>query len=185
MNEALLIIDVQNDYFKSGKMELKNTEKALENIKIILENFRQEKKEIIFIQHIAVRNDAGFFLKDTEGAKIKKEIEPLDKEKVIIKNYPNSFIKTELESYLKEKKIDTLIITGMMSHMCVDSTTRAAKDLGYNCIVLHDTCATKDFDFNGRAVLAEDIHNSFMSALGYYYAEILKTREYLDKYSQK
>lgn len=185
MNEALLIIDVQNDYFKNGKMELKKPEEAQKNIKVILEKFRQEKKEIIFIQHIAVRDDAGFFLKDTEGAEIKKEIEPLEGEKVIIKNYPNSFIKTELESYLKEKNIDTLIITGMMSHMCVDSTSRAAKDLGYNCIVIQDACATKDFIFNEKIISAEDIHNSFMSALSYYYAEVLKTTEYLDKYLQK
>ena len=82
MKEALLIIDVQNDYFQGGKMELKNPLIAVENIKKLLGKFRNEKKEIIFIKHIAVREDAGFFLKDTQGAEIYSEIFPHDSEKI-------------------------------------------------------------------------------------------------------
>ena len=179
MKEALIIIDVQNDYFEGGKMELKNPLEALENIKRLLVKFRNEKKEIIFIQHIAAREDAGFFLKNTYGTEIHKEITPLISEKTVVKNYPNSFFNTELDEYLKEKGVDTLVITGMMTHMCVDSTTRAAKDLGYKCLLIKDTCTTRDFIFEGKTVTAENIQNSFMAALGYYYADIMNCEEYL------
>ena len=180
MKEALIIIDVQNDYFEGGKMELKNPLKALKNIKRLLRKFRNEKKEIIFIQHIAIREEAGFFLKDTYGAEIHEAVTPSASEKIVVKNYPNSFFNTELDNYLKEKDIENLIITGMMTHMCVDSTTRAARDLGYNCVVIKDTCAARDFIFEGNIVTAEDIQSSFMTALGYYYADILSCAEYLE-----
>ena len=179
MKEALIIIDVQNDYFQDGKMELRNPSEALENIKKLLAEFRNEKKEIIFIKHIAIREEAGFFLKDTYGSEIHEAIMPLASEKIVVKNYPNSFFNTELDEYLKEKNIENLVITGMMTHMCVDSTTRAARDLGYKCVVIKDTCATRDFIFEGNIVTAEDIQSSFMTALGYYYAEILSCAEYL------
>ena len=104
---------------------------------------------------------------------------PLASEKIVVKNYPNSFFNTELDEYLKEKNIENLVITGMMTHMCVDSTTRAARDLGYKCVVIKDTCAARDFVFEGNIVTAEDIQSSFMTALGYYYAEILSCAEYL------
>ena len=178
MKEALIIIDVQNDYFQGGKMELQNPLGALENLKKLLRWFRNEKKEVIFIQHIAVRKEAGFFLENTRGAEIHEEITPLDSEKIVVKNYPNSFFNTELEKYLKEKGVESLIITGMMTHMCVDSTTRAAKDLGYKCTVIKDACTTRDFIFEGKTVTAVEIQNSFMTALGYYYADILGCEEY-------
>jgi nicotinamidase-related amidase len=180
MKEALIIIDVQNDYFQGGKIELENPLDALKNIEKLLSKFRAEKKEVIFIQHISVREDAGFFLEKTEGAEIHKKILPLQSEKVIIKNYPNSFFYTELDKFLKEKAVESLVITGMMTHMCVDSTTRAAKDLGYKCTVIKDCCATRDFIFEENIVTAREIQNSFMTALGYYYADILSTKEYLE-----
>ena len=180
MKEALVIIDVQNDYFPGGKMELEKPFKALENIEKLLERFRMEKKEIIFVQHISVRKEAGFFLENTQGAEIHEKISPLNNEKIVVKNYPNSFFNTGLDEYLKEKNIKSLVITGMMTHMCVDSTTRAAKDLGYKCIVIKDACTTRDFAFEEEIVTAREIQNSFMAALGYYYADILSCEEFLE-----
>lgn len=85
MKEALLIIDVQNDYFKNGKMELVNSELTLENIKELLEKFRELNKEIIYIKHVSTREGSAFFLPDTDGVNIHSEIAPLKGEKVIIK----------------------------------------------------------------------------------------------------
>ena len=180
MKEALLIIDVQNDYFKNGKMELKNSEEALENIKLVLNKFRENNKEIIFIKHISNREGAAFFLPDTDGVNIHTEITPLNNEKIIEKSYPNSFRETELLEYLKIKNIETLVITGMMTQMCIDSTTRAAKDFDYECIVLGDTCATRDFIFEDNLVKAEDVQKSFLTALSYYYAKVMITKEYME-----
>jgi nicotinamidase-related amidase len=128
--KALIIIDIQNDYFKNGKMELVGSEQATENAKLILEKFRDERLPVIHIQHIARRPGATYFLPGTEGAEIHQDMKPKANEKVIVKHHPNSFRGTELFGYLKVNNITDLIICGMITHMCIDSTTRAAKTSG-------------------------------------------------------
>lgn len=115
--EALLIIDVQNDYFKNGRCELYQPEKALMAIKKLLHYFRTKKSSVNYIQHIVPEN-ADFFAPNTEGVEISGEIKPLVTEKVITKHYPNSFQKTELQVLLKKDGITDLVICGMMTHMC-------------------------------------------------------------------
>jgi nicotinamidase-related amidase len=107
-------------------MELVGSEKASKNAKTILEFFRDKKSPIVHIQHIATSPTATFFLSDTEGVKINKNVEPKGDEKVIIKHYPNSFRETELLDFLRSMQISELVICGMMTHMCIDTTTRAA-----------------------------------------------------------
>ena len=179
MNTALLIIDVQNDYFEGGAMTLVGTDKASENIKLLLKKFRTEHQPVVYIQHIATRPDATFFVPTTIGAEIHASIKPLDNEKVFIKHYPNSFRETDLLDYLKSLDITNLVICGMMTHMCIDATTRAAKDLGFNCTLIADACATKDLEINGKIVTAENVHNSFLAALNYFYSTVTNTNEYI------
>jgi nicotinamidase-related amidase len=180
MNKALIIIDIQNDYFENGAMQLVGAEKASNNAKLILEQFRKEKKPIIHIQHIANRLGATFFIPKTKGAEIHKVVKPNSNEKVIVKHFPNSFRETELLEYLKSKNITDLVICGMMTHMCVDSTTRAAKDLGYNCLVIGDACATKDLELNGVRVKSIDVQTAILSALSNFYSTIKTTEQYLE-----
>ncbi len=180
MNKALIIIDIQNDYFEKGTMPLVGSMKACEHAKLILDKFRKDELPVIYIQHIATRPDATFFIPDTEGADIHNMIKPLADEKIIVKHYPNSFRETELLEYLKENKVTDLVICGMMSHMCVDATTRAAKDLGFNITLIGDACATKDLEFNGTKALAKDVQTSFLSALNYFYSTVLTTEQYLN-----
>lgn len=99
---------------------------------------------------------------------------------MIVKHYPNSFRDTELADYLKSKNISNLVICGMMTHMCVDATTRAAKDMGYDIVLIGDACATKDQEINGQKVKAEEVQKSFLAALNYYYSTVLTTQQYLE-----
>ena len=179
MNTALLIIDVQNDYFEGGTMSLVGTDKASENIKLLLKKFRTENQPVIFIQHITTRPDATFFIPNTIGAEIHANVKPLDDEKVVIKHYPNSFRETDLLDHLKSLDVTNLIICGMMTHMCIDATTRAAKDLGFNCTLIADACATKDLEIDGTIVTAENVHNSFLAALNYFYSTVTNANEYI------
>lgn len=181
MKKALIIIDIQNDYFDNGTMTLIDSDKACENAKLLLDKFRAETLPVIFIQHIATRPDATFFLPNTEGAGIHKTISPLKSEKIVVKNYPNSFRETDLMEYLKETQITDLVICGMMTHMCVDATTRAAKDFGFNISVIGDACATKNLEYNGKVVDANEVQNSFLSALNYFYSTVQTTEEYLNQ----
>jgi nicotinamidase-related amidase len=179
MNTALLIIDIQNDYFENGAMELVGSDIASLNTRKILEYFRSNNFPIIFIKHIALNPKATFFLPETQGAEIHENVKPKENEKVLIKHFPNSFKDTELLEYLKSNGITDLVICGMMTHMCVDATTRAAKDFGFNCTLIGDACATKDLEINGEIVKAEHVQKSFLAALNYFYSSVKTTKEYL------
>lgn len=181
-NTALLIIDVQNDYFKGGNMELVGYEAAGKNTKQLLEYFRAKNLPVIHIKHIATQEGATFFLPNTSGAEINSVVAPKEGEKIITKNYPNSFRETELLSYLQSKGIKNLVITGMMTDVCVDATVRAAMDLGFSNTVIGDAVATRDRELYGKTVTASDINRSYlagMTALGNLYAKVVTTKEFL------
>jgi nicotinamidase-related amidase len=105
-------------------------------------------------------------------------VKPLLTEKIISKDAVNCFVRTDLPDYLKINKIDTLVICGMQTHMCVEAATRAASDYGFNCILIHDACATKDLKFGEKIIKAEEVHNSTLSTLKNY-AKVMSTEEFL------
>ena len=179
MHTALIIIDIQNDYFDGGANPLVGSEPAALNAKLILDKFRADLREIIYIQHIATGADSTFFLPDTVGCLIHEHVKPVEGEKIIEKHYPNSFRDTELLDVLKKKDISDLVICGMMTHMCVDATTRAAKDFGFNCTLIGNACATKDLAINGRLIISEEVHYAFLAALNNTYATVKTTMQYL------
>ncbi len=179
---ALLIIDVQNDYFPGGKMTLEKSVQAAENTRRILEYFRNNHLPVIHIQHISTNDGATFFLPGTEGTKINHLVLPREDEKVIVKHFPNSFRETDLLGYLQSKKIKNLVITGMMTDVCVESTTRAAFDFGFTNTIIGDATATRNRELNGEVIKAEEVQRSFLariSALGNLYARVINTDELL------
>lgn len=180
MNNCLILIDLQNDYFPGGAMELVGIAEAAANARILLNTFRNTKSPVIHVQHISSRPGATFFLPDTHGAKINEMVAPTGTEPIVMKNFPNSFRSTTLLEILKKEMRDHLVICGAMSHMCIDATTRAAFDLGFNCIVAEDACATKDLMFQGRTIKASDVHASFMAALSAPYAKVISTKEIIE-----
>ena len=181
MKTALLIVDIQNDYFPRGKMELEGSTEASLRAKELLELFRAEKLPVVFIQHISVQKGATFYLPDTEGALIHVNVRPLPGEIVIRKNYPNSFRETGLLDYLKKERIGRLLICGMMTSMCIDATVRAAFDYSFQCVVIHDACATMSLRFKDTSVPAAQVHASFLAALGSVYARVMSTSEVIEK----
>ncbi|AZB36099.1 cysteine hydrolase family protein [Chryseobacterium bernardetii] len=180
MKKALILIDIQNDYFPNGNMELVNSIQAGQNARTILNKFRKNNDLVVHIQHIAAQPEATFFIPDTYGVEIHDLVKPEANEKVIIKHYPNSFQETGLLEYLKANHIEQLVIAGMMTHMCVDATSRAAKDFGYPIEIIGDACATRDLEIDNKVAKAEDVQTAFLSALKFYYADIIKTANYLN-----
>ncbi|MCD9615940.1 cysteine hydrolase family protein [Chryseobacterium gleum] len=183
-NTALLIIDVQNDYFLGGKMTLEKSEQAAENIRKVLDQFRENHLPVIHIRHISTNDGATFFLPDTDGVKINNRVLPQENEKIITKHFPNSFRETDLLNYLQSKKIKNLVITGMMTDVCVESTTRAAFDFGFSNTFIGDATATRNRELNGEVIKAEEVQRSFLagiSALGNLYARVINTKEFLSK----
>jgi nicotinamidase-related amidase len=164
---ALLIIDIQDFYFPGGKSALAEPVKAAENAAKLLDYFRKEKMSVIHVRH-----------NSEPGGKINDIVKPLPGEKIISKNEVNCFKGTDLLDYLKTTKADTLVICGMQTHMCVEAATRAAADLGFKCILVHDACATKDLKFGEKAIKSEDVHFSTLATLKNY-AKVETTDEYL------
>jgi len=177
MNQALVLIDLQNDYFSGGAMELSaSTEAGLRAAKL-LQAFRHRALPVIHIQHISTRPDATFFRPDTEGVGIHECVAPIPGENVFRKNFPNCFRDTPLLDHLRQREITQLVIGGMMTHMCIDASTRAAFDLGFRCLLAHDACATRSLSFADTTVSAEHVQAAFLSALDGLFARVSNVEE--------
>ena len=165
MRKALLLVDLQNDYFPGGKMTLDGADEAVHNARRLLDRFRSEFWPVFHVRHVAMKPDATFFLPGTAGSRIHPNVGPIKGESVITKNYPNAFRDTALLNLLKKIDIQELVICGMMTHMCIDATTRAAKDLGYTCTLIGNACATKALEINSQVISSKHVHLSFLAAL--------------------
>ncbi len=181
MKEALLLIDIQNDYFQGGKAELHKPMDALENAEMVLKKFRQSGTPVIHVQHVSINEGATFFLPDTQGVKIHERLVPLQNETVVVKHAPSSFYNTNLLDVIRENAITELVVCGMMSHMCIDTTVRACKDHGLKVMLLDDACATKNLKYRDTVIPAETVHRTFMAALNGMFASVMSTQEYLLK----
>ncbi|MBV0934316.1 cysteine hydrolase family protein [Marinobacterium weihaiense] len=180
-NTALIIVDLQNDYFPQGRWPLVGIEAAAANAARVLARFRERELPIFHIRHEFAAADAPFFAPDTEGARIHASMQPRDsaQEVTVLKHEVNSFKGTELHDALQARGIEKLVIVGAMSHMCIDAVARAAADLGYQNTLIEDACATLDLEFNGVQVPAAQVHAAFMSALAFAYAEVTDTDRWL------
>ncbi len=178
VKQGLILVDIQNDYFPGGNLELVGVEKAAKNAWKLLQNFQDKQSPIFHIQHISKQPKATFFLPDTKGSEIHESVAPKSDETVIVKHFPNSFRETYLLKYLKDSEVEELVICGAMSHMCIDATTRAAFDFGLQCIVVEDACATRDLEYRGNIVKAAEVHTAFMASLAAVYAKVISTDEF-------
>lgn len=174
---ALVLVDIQNDYFPGGKLELVGAEAAGGAAGRLLAAARAAGLPVVHIQHEMVRPGANFFLPGSEGGKIHASVAPQPGETVFAKHFPSSFRETPLRAHLEGLGVKRLIVAGMMSHMCVDATVRAAFDLGYECIVAHDACATRTLTWNGVEVPAAQVHAVIMAALAWVYGRIISADE--------
>jgi nicotinamidase-related amidase len=174
---ALVVIDIQNDYFPGGNMELEGADQAAAKAGRAIAQFREKGLPIFHVRHLSVRPGATFFIPGTAGAEIHAAVRPAAGEAVIEKNFPNSFRATGLERALKECGASELVVAGMMTHMCVDASVRAAADLGYKVTLLGDACATRAQSFGGETVPARQVHHAFLAALNGFYAKVIASHE--------
>lgn len=177
--KALIVIDIQNDYFPGGKNALVGINEAAANAARLIAATRLAGDLVVHVRHEFPSPDAPFFAPGTTGAETHGDVKPADSEPVVVKNHINCFRGTGLKALLDHNAITDVVICGAMSHMCIDAATRAANDLGYNCTLVHDACATLDLEFNGIKVPAASAHAAYMAALGYAYASLASTEQHL------
>lgn len=176
-DSALLIIDIQNDYFAGGAMEVEGAEAAGAKAGLAIRKFRERNQPVIHVRHLSLRPGATFFLPGTRGAEIHACVQPVAGEVVIEKNFPNSFRNTRLREELERLQATNLVVAGMMTHMCIDASVRHAADLGYKITLLGDACATRAQSYGGETVPARQVHAAFLAALNGFYAKVVNTHE--------
>lgn len=162
---ALLIIDLQNDYFPEGRFPLVGIEAATQQAAKLLNAARAKGLPVVHVRHEEDSAEAPFFVAGTDGARINSVVAPAAGEPVIVKHNINAFLGTDLDAVLKQAGASDLVIAGAMSHMCVDAATRAALDLGYGVTLAHDAAATCDLSFGGVDVPAVSVQAALMAAL--------------------
>ncbi|MFC3228991.1 cysteine hydrolase family protein [Marinibaculum pumilum] len=170
---AILVVDLQNEYFPAGKLPLVGIEGAAANAAKVIATARDKGDLIVNIRH--ERPGGPIFEPGSTGAEINDLVAPAPGEAVITKNFPNSFRETGLHDLLQEKGIEDVVVVGAMSQMCVDATVRAAADLGYGTTTIHDACACPDVEFGAAKVPAAQVHAAIMAALGFAYGEVVDT----------
>lgn len=157
-NKALLVIDLQNDYFPEGKYPLWNTENILKNIEAAIAKANEQNIPVILIQHVAnsEMGIAPFFNRGTDGVEIHPAIlKAAPNAKIVIKEFADSFEQTNLEAELEELKVEALLLCGMMTQNCVTHTAISKKAEKYDVTILADCCTTVD----------EMIHNIALHAV--------------------
>jgi nicotinamidase-related amidase len=169
---VFVLVDIQNDYFPGGAMELCRADEAAGRAKLLLARFREAGRPVVHVRHEAARPGATFFLPGTPGADIHPAVAPISGEAVVVKHFPNSFRETALLDSVRGHGATRLVVAGMMTHMCVDATVRAAFDLGFTVAVPADACATRNLTFDGREVAAADVQAAFLAALSAVYATV-------------
>jgi len=156
---ALIIIDIQQFYFPGGSAPLVNPEAAAKKAASLLAWFRDHHRPVVHVGHIS-----------RTGSEFHPLVMPAQGEKVIMKKEVNAFLNTDLEQFLRSVHIKYLVLCGMQTHMCLEGAVRAAHDLGFECTVAADACATRDLTFGETTVKAADVHAATLATLKSYAA---------------
>jgi len=176
---ALILIDIQVDYFTEGKLPIPDGQRVLQNASKLLDWADKNHIAVVHIQQLSKNPAAPIFAINSPGAEIHPSVAPRAGHTVITKGLPSSFCGTELGAWLKERGIDTLVIAGLMTHMCVDSTTREALHLGYRVVLASDACASRDLPaHDGDGVISHEVvHLVALSALADRFADVMTSDE--------
>lgn len=173
MTRALLLVDIQQDYFPGGAFPLVGPEAAATAARTVLDGFRAAGDLVVHVFHVATEPDATFFRPGTPGLEFHPSVAPIDGERVVEKHEPNSFVGTGLQALLTDAGVTELTVVGMMSSMCIDSTTRAAHELGFSVTVVADACAAPDLTFGDGTIPGASVHAAFMAALDGSFATVV------------
>ncbi len=170
--KALVLIDIQNEYFAGGGLPLVGPEEAARAARVALDAARQAGILVVHVRHENADPAAPRFRAGSRGAEIRELLAPLPGEAVITKRRVDSFAGTGLEALLRERGVREIAVAGMMTHMCVDAFLRSATALGFPCSLLTDATATRELEWGGKKVSAEDVKAAFYAAFAFFGARM-------------
>ena len=178
MKRALLVIDVQNEYF-DGKMPITYPPGSLGNILKAMDSARELGISVVVIQHSSTKENAATFKRRSREWELHPEVASRPFDLVIEKCFPGSFTGTELESWLKAKGIDTVVISGYMTQMCCDTTARQAFHQGFSVEFLSDATGTLSMKNQAGTVTAEELHRATLVAQAMVFSKVMRTSEWI------
>jgi len=166
MADALVVIDIQNEYFSRGALPLPGAEEAAARAAEAIGAVRAAGLTVLHVRHEEVESEDWGFVPGSREAETHSSVAPIVGEAIVVKHQPNAFVGTDLAERLESLGARRVAFCGMMTSMCVDATVRAAADLGLDPLLLDDACAAPDLVHRDRTVPAAEVHAAFCAALG-------------------
>ena len=179
MKRALLVIDVQNEYF-TGALPITHPAGHLGQILRVMDA-ASGKVPVVVVQHHFPQPDRPFFQKGTPGWHLHPEVAGRPRDALVEKTMPGAFTGTGLEAWLRERGIGTVAVAGYMTHMCCDTTAREAVHRGFAVEFLSDATGTLPLSNSAGAVTAEELHRAILCAQQMLLSEVMPTDEWIGR----
>ena len=183
MKRALLVIDVQNEYF-TGRLPITYPKGSLANILNAMDAARESGVPVVVVQHSAEAPESPVFKKGSPGWQLHPEVISRPFDVMIEKHLPGSFTGTVLERWLHERNIDTLVISGYMTQMCCDTTARQAFHLGFSVEFLSDATGTLSVTNEGGTVTDEELHRSILVTQQMRFGKVMETESWIRRITE-
>jgi nicotinamidase-related amidase len=180
MSRALLVIDVQREYFE-GAFPIRHPVGHLSSILEVMDAAKKENIPIAVIRHHQPDPESPVFRKDSNMWQIHDEVESRPRDILIDKQLPGSFTNTALDQFLKERGIDTVSIAGYMTQVCCDTTARQAFHRGYKVEFLGDATGTLDVENKAGSVTAEQLHESILVTQQMFFSDVIDKETWLNR----
>jgi nicotinamidase-related amidase len=181
---ALLILDVQKG-FDDPYWGQRNNQQAEQNMSRLLNEWRNRNGTVIYSQHLSLQPKSPLYHRNPQGTEFKDLVKPAEGEKIFPKNVNSAFIGTELQTYLDQQQIKSVVITGLSTQHCVSTTTRMSGNFGYQTYLVSDAIAAFEAtDAQGKKHSAESIHEAELAMLNKEFATFITTDEILNQLGQ-
>lgn len=180
MSRALLVIDVQREYFE-GAFPIRHPVGHLDAILEAMDAATKANIPIVVVRHHQPDPESTMFRRGSEMWQLLDEVESRPRDLLIDKQLPGSFTGTSLEQFLKEKNVDILGIAGYMTQVCCDTTARQAFHRGYKVEFLRDATGTLDVENKAGSVTAEQLHESILVAQQMFFSDVIDNATWLDR----
>ena len=180
MSRALLVIDVQREYF-DGALPIRHPVGHLESILNVMDRATQAKLPTAVIRHHQPDPESPLFRHGSEMWQLHPEVETRPRDILIDKRLPGAFTDTSLEDWLKSVDADTVSIVGYMTQVCCDTTARQAFHLGYRVEFLSDATGTLDVENKAGQVTAEQLHEAILVSQQMFISDVIDSQEWLER----
>jgi nicotinamidase-related amidase len=178
---ALIVIDVQNEYF-DGALPISDPppETSLANVGRAMDAASAADVPVVVVRHTS-GEDGPIFREGSHAWELHPEVERRRRDHLVDKQQAGAFTDTPLAGILEQNDVDTVVLTGYMTHMCVDTTSRQAAHLGYSVEILNDATGTLGLENSGGSAAGEELHRASLVAQGQFFADIVTTDEWLGR----